>query len=110
MPGNFENRVARNETVFRDLNERIEAGTLPADAARLTTFCCECAMLGCNTLVEVTIATYEGVRANPRRFLLAAGHAIPGVETVVQTGTDWVVVEKDGEAGRIAASTDPRGG
>jgi hypothetical protein len=110
MSGHFENRVARNESVFRDLNERIEAGTLPADATKLATFCCECAMLGCNTLVEVTIGTYESVRANPRRFLLATGHAIPGVEAVVQTGTGWVVVEKEGEAGGIAVSTDPRSG
>jgi hypothetical protein len=108
MTEHFETRVGRNESVFRGLNERIEAGSLPADIDQAVAFCCECAQLGCNQLIEISIATYESIRANPRRFLLVDGHAIPGVEAVVARGEGYVVVEKDGKAGRVAEAADPR--
>jgi hypothetical protein len=101
-------RIGKNEAVFRDVNERIEAGQLPADADKLVAFCCECARLGCNQLVEVSIATYEVVRSNSRRFLLAVGHEVDGVEVIVGSGDDYIVVEKIGDAGRVAQSMDPR--
>jgi hypothetical protein len=103
-----EDRVGRNEDVFRKINERIEAGKLPADIEEPVAFCCECALLGCNELIEISIATYETIRANPRRFLLLQGHMIPGVETVIATGDLYVIVEKTGEAGRVAEAADPR--
>jgi hypothetical protein len=108
MNGDHDARMAKNETVFRDVNERIEAGALPADTGKLLAFCCECARLGCNQLVEVTIATYELVRASPRRFLLAVGHEFDDVEKVVSRGAGYIVVEKIGEAGRVAQALDPR--
>jgi hypothetical protein len=102
-------RLGKNEAVFRDINERIESGKLPADANKRIAFCCECAQLGCTKLIELSIADYERVRAHPRRFLLAPGHEDPDVEKVVGTGLDHVVVEKIGDAGKVADSTDPRG-
>lgn len=103
-----EQRIGKNEAIFRGVNERIEAGELPADADKRVAFCCECARLGCNALIEVTIAEYEHVRANPRRFLVAVGHEIDGTEFVVESYADHIVVEKIGEAGEVAQSTDPR--
>ncbi len=108
MSQSYEERVGKNEAAFRGINERLEAGELPADAAKPVAFCCECARLGCNDLVEVTIAEYEQIRANPRRFLLAVGHEVEGAERVVQSYPDHIVVEKVGEAGEVALRTDPR--
>lgn len=104
----FENRIGHNEAVFREINERLEAGHATAAVDEVVAFRCECGMLGCNMLVDLTLREYEEVRADPRRFLLVPGHEIPGVETVVRAGPGYNVVEKFGEAGRVADATDPR--
>ncbi len=101
-------RLAHNETVFREINERIEAGTWVASAQERIAFACECAALGCNVLVALTVPEYEAVRAHPRRFLLASGHEEPAIEVVVGRGDTYVVVEKQGEAARVAEESDPR--
>ncbi|HEY2655574.1 MAG TPA: hypothetical protein VGI55_07280 [Solirubrobacteraceae bacterium] len=101
-------RLGHNEALFRSINERIEAGIWPATPSESVAFRCECAALGCNVLVELTIAEYESVRANPRQFLLAPGHEIPAVEQVIRRTDDYVVVQKLGDAGRVADTTDPR--
>ncbi len=101
-------RLGQNEALFRSINERIEAGTWPATPSDAVAFRCECAALGCNLLVEVTIADYESVRADSRQFILAPGHEIPAVEQVIRRTEAYVVVQKLGDAGRVADTTDPR--
>ena len=59
-------------------------------------------------LLELSLPTYERVRQNPRRFLLAPGHEVPEVEVVVERAEAYVVVEKRGEAGDLAERLDPR--
>jgi len=108
VTSSFEQRVGHNEALFRDINERIEAGHWRDDDSETVAFRCECSMLGCNLLVEMTMAEYERVRASPRRFLLVPGHEIPEVEVVVARGEGYVVVEKVGEAGRVAEAADRR--
>jgi hypothetical protein len=103
-----QKRVAHNEVVFRELNERLEAGTWPGEAGKAVAFRCECGDLGCNQLIEIVPADYERVRAHARRFVLVSGHELPELETVVQRAGGYVVVEKLDEAGAIAESHDPR--
>jgi len=104
-----EDRIAHNETVFREVNERIEAGQWPTQRGEPVAFLCECGSLGCNSLIELTIEAYEHVRAGATHFVLAAGHEIPAIERVVERQADYVVVKKEGEAGEVAEETDPRG-
>ena len=105
----FEDRIAHNEAVFREINERIETGASPRDVDEPVTFLCECARLRCTRLVELTFPEYEAVRADPHRFVLVPGHEVAGVEVVIDTKAGYVVVEKIGEAGRAAArDTHPR--
>jgi hypothetical protein len=108
MDEEAEKRVAHNELVFRELNERIEAGRWPGDEASGVAFRCECGDLGCNQLLELAPAAYERVRAHPRRFVVVPGHELPEAETVVERAGDYLVVEKLDAAGRIAESHDPR--
>jgi hypothetical protein len=108
MNPNFEQRVGHNEALFREINDRIEAGRWPGDESERLAFRCECSTLGCNVLVELTPAEYERVRAFPRRFVLAHGHELSDVEVVVMREPRYLVVEKVGEAGRVVESTDPR--
>jgi hypothetical protein len=108
-PGDeLQRRLASNEAVFREVNEGIERGQWPGDVDKRVGFRCECARLGCNLIVELTLADYERVRAHPRHFLLIAGHELPDIETVIERTSEYVIVEKRDEAGHTAAAADPR--
>ncbi len=109
MDDALQHRIAANESAFREVNEAIESGRWRDDRSARAAFRCECAALGCNVMVELTLDEYEEIRSHPRRFLVAPAHAIPGAETVVASGDRYVIVEKTGEAGRLAEETDPRG-
>ena len=102
-----EERLARNETVFREVNENIEQAAFGADE-HVFDFICECSSARCNVLLPLTLRAYEEVRANPRAFLLASGHEVPEIETIIARQPGYVVVLKRGEAGEIARETDPR--
>ena len=108
MGGSSDERFGHNEALFREINERIEAGRWPSEAESPAAFLCECARLGCNVLVELTIGQYEHIRADARHFVLAAGHELPEAEFVVERHPGYVVVEKKGTAATVAKETDPR--
>lgn len=104
-----QRRGGASEAVFREINEAIERGQWPGDESDQASFRCECARLGCTQIIEMTVADYEVVRANPRRFVVAIGHEQPEIETVVERKGDYAVVEKRDEAAHVARETDPRG-
>jgi hypothetical protein len=103
-----QRRLAANEDMFRGVNEGIARGQWPGDPEAPIGFRCECARLGCNVLVALTLAQYEAVRANARRFVIVDGHEVPEVEVVVERHGDYAVVEKVGAAGAEAERQDPR--
>jgi hypothetical protein len=100
-------RVARNEGVFREVNERINELAERHSFGHVD-FICECSRLGCREVVDCPPDVYEQVRANPRRFILAPGHVDSRFESVVHDGNRYVVVEKHGEAGAVAERENPR--
>ena len=100
-------RVAMNEATFRKVNEGMEVGQ---DPSGLMTFLCECGRLGCNKLIQLTRAEYEGIRANPRRFAILDGHEILEAEEIVERHDRYLVVEKTGDPeAEIVEHTDPAG-
>ncbi len=103
----MDDRIARNEAIFRDVNEALKRGRWPGDQSTIA-FRCECARLGCSRLIEMAPDEYEHVRTNPRWFVVAAGHQLSEGEGVVESRRDYFVVEKLGEAGLVAEATDPR--
>jgi hypothetical protein len=92
------------------VNEQIES--LNRDFGtddRTMTVICECASGDCTDRLEIAVSRYEAVRADPRRFIIVPGHALPQFETVVDSGDGYEVVEKDeGLAAELAEETDPR--
>jgi hypothetical protein len=100
---------ARNEALFREVNERIEAvsETVPLDEERMW-FLCECDNRDCAEKINATRAEYEAVRAIGTHFIVTPGHQDPGVESVVQQNDRFFVVEKEGRAGHDAQESDPR--
>lgn len=104
-------RLVENELIFRRANEHIDAKAdeLDPDADHVFLFLCECASAACVDRVPLTRAEYEHVRSDPTQFVLLPGHDRSALERIVEREEEYEVVRKHGEAGRIAAATDPRG-
>lgn len=105
-----ERRVAENQILFREVNERVRALNQTYPPALHTSWVCECANTGCFARVELTPAEYESVRAHPARFLVypADSHVAPDAERLVSQNDRYWVVERLGEGGRLAEARDPR--
>jgi hypothetical protein len=102
-----EERLAMNEALFRDVNERIREISETFEQKEATfDFLCECADPACTQRVVLTRAEYEYVRADSTRFVVAKGHALPEIESVVERAKDHVVVEKEGSAADVAIHLD----
>lgn len=103
-------RAARNQSLFREVNERLqELATDFQEIAGTSVFACECADLGCVKQIDMTLDEYEAVRSDSNRFLVAPGHVVPDVERVVGESDRYVIVAKIGEGATIAVQADPRG-
>jgi hypothetical protein len=91
-----EERFAKNESLFREVNERIEEAarrTAPLDME--AGFVCECAALACTERLPITLVDYEQARSEPTWFVVLPGHERPEVERL-------------GKAGNEAEERDPR--
>jgi NAD(P)-dependent dehydrogenase (short-subunit alcohol dehydrogenase family) len=82
-------RLVENETLFREVNERVEevaAGLegYGADERQPIGFVCECGRDDCTEPLEVMHAQYEAVRKNPLRFLVVPGHEQTDAARVVE--------------------------
>ena len=104
-----EERLARNETLFRSVNENIEDAAISGQLDdHVFEFFCECSNLDCTLLMPMTLAEYERVRADPRQFVVAPGHELPEIEAVVAQSSAYQVVVKEGEAAEFVTEHDPR--
>ena len=103
-----EQRLATNEVLFREVNERIEQAAEDASSAGPMVFVCECGNAECAETIEVTLAEYEAARSQPTLFLVVPGHEIDDITRVLEQNERFAVVEKVGEAGAIAQRHDPR--
>ena len=97
-----ERRIAENEAYWRQVNE-----LSPPEPGMLNLMFCECGRLDCRERVAMTVAEYEAVRSSATTFVISPGHAIPDVESVVETTERFQVVEKEGDAARVAIETEP---
>jgi hypothetical protein len=107
-----DERRARNEALFREVNERIEllSADLADESEQEASFevVCECGRDDCTELIEVTRPQYESVRSDPRRFIVRPGHEHTDIERVVERNSGFLVVEKLEHAAEIAVEEDPR--
>ena len=106
-----QERLARNEALFREVNERVRAiASVHGDDDHVYEFFCECSNADCTFQLQATIAEYEAVRANSAHFMIAPEHALPEIEIVVERMEQRWVVEKQGEPGELVERLDPRDG
>lgn len=97
-------RVARNNVVFREANDKIgERAVLLDVVAEPVPFICECADSGCTDVILLTLDEYSRVREHQTRFINAPGHdrAAGGWAKVVEPHDGYVVVEKVGLAAEL---------
>jgi hypothetical protein len=101
-------RIALNQSRFREANERIE---LTADQMGIMgpiPFICECADQRCVEIVRMRLEDYEEIRHDPRLFFCAPGHEALALESGAGVLCDerdgYVTVEKIGVAGETAAA------
>ena len=97
-------RSAKNEARFREINEELEQKRIEllGDVDdRPTPFLCECEDMACTEVLAISLPEYETARGTRRRFLICPGHVADNAEVVARRETFWLV-EKQGEAGRIA--------
>lgn len=103
-------RLAQNEDFFREVNERInDSAEAHGPSAHGYEFFCECSDTACMERVVLTLAEYEHIRAESTRFVVKKDHVIREIEHVVESVPDHMVIEKHGEAGRIAIELQAEG-
>lgn len=101
-------KIARNEALFREVNERIAETAVRLEADEMT-FVCECADPRCTHLIGTSLDRYERVRADGDTFLLVPGHEDERVEAVVALDDDCAVVQKRQPlVRRLVLALDPR--
>ena len=93
--------MAQNEALARRINDKIEYQR-PRNGESADSFICECVRVDCGGVLNLSIGDYARVRSHPRRFVVLPGHEERAVESTVEVYPCYVVVEKRGEAGRIA--------
>jgi hypothetical protein len=102
-------RLARNEALFREVNETMRSLELANEEdSGFHEFFCECSDVDCTIRVKLTNPEYEVARSEGTRFIVACGHQRLEIERIVLESERYLLVEKTGGGGDEAASLDPR--
>ena len=105
-----EQRAAKNQSLFREVNERIGQVNEHVTRPYIEEFVCECADDACTEQLSLTIEEYESLRGHGSRFAVRpdSAHVWPDVERIVEKNERYWVVEKVGYAASVAEKLDPR--
>jgi hypothetical protein len=96
-------RAARNEALFREVNERIDdLAVLAPNRDELSQYVCECQNVSCAELIAMPQEDYRQVRRDPAEFVVAPGHERTELEEIVRRGEGWLVVRKLGAGADVA--------
>lgn len=102
-------RAARNEALFRRVNERLEEiNEAFGPITEHGEFVCECADAACSEQIQLTLVAYEAVRRVPTQFIVKPRHELPDDERIIEEHPDYLVVQKIGHAGERARRLDER--
>lgn len=105
---NREERIAENDILFRQVNERIRELERDRWRAEEIDFMCECGDASCTRVIRLNVGEYERLRSDPTLFAVLPGHQIEDVEDVVETHPNYLVVKKHPETLERVADADPR--
>jgi 5-bromo-4-chloroindolyl phosphate hydrolysis protein len=97
-----ELRAARNQSLFRSVNEKMRELNEAFGSADEYVIACECADTNCVQTLSIREDEYVQIRGNPRHFAVLPGHVYPDVEKVVSETDAYVTVEKIALAAEVA--------
>jgi hypothetical protein len=93
-------RIAENEVVLREVNERIAEKTADLEQRGLTgddetsEYLCACGRPDCEESLNLTLQQLEEAHAREDQFVVAPGHNFPEIEEVVAAHDGYCVVRK----------------
>ena len=102
-----EERLAANEALFREVNERIKA-LGDQFQTQVLDIVCECVKDDCALTISLGNDEYDRLRSSGTHFAVVPGHEQPDIEVVVQRQKNYVVVEKVGVGAQVAEELNPR--
>jgi hypothetical protein len=119
-----ERRLAENEVMFRELNEKIQSGVSETnrlaiedeqpefaipDSGRDETlqFFCECADEKCTERVALSLRNYKDIHTARDQFVIVPGHQVPIVESIVSEHPGYLVVRKKIKPPKTATTLNP---
>jgi hypothetical protein len=106
-----EVRAARNQALFRAVNEKIvELNEVFGQIVGTFSVACECSRVDCVELIEVPADVYRAVRQSPRTFVVLRDHVDPDVERVTANDDGYAIVEVRGQGVVVAEATFRSGG
>jgi len=79
-----ERQIAKNQLVFREVNERIAEITAGQGEAE-SEFLCECGRTDCTSVVGLSLTDYQALRLGGDFFVAAPGHCVEGVDRLVES-------------------------
>jgi hypothetical protein len=105
-----DRRMAENEVVFREANERVQQGLQKLHEKAKTEgfddiydkgepetplhFYCECADEKCRKRVVLLPSMYRQLHTSKTRFIILPGHETPSIERVIKREKDYMIVDK----------------
>jgi|SRR5919202_2280317 hypothetical protein len=104
----WRDRAARNEEIYRTVNERIEQTARRHGFAHELSFHCECAESDCFETIQMPVDEYDRIAADPARFVVVPKHQNEAIEKIVDRTPTYLVVEKVGEARQQIERDHPR--
>lgn len=97
--------------MYRAVNDEIEQVTNNwSDQADTLEILCECGEEGCSATIELSAAEYDDAHRQRDRFVVAPNHEDEEIEHVVKREERFLVVDKFGEAERVAEAEERREG
>ena len=104
-----ERRLAQNEALFREVNERVEAVAHRLGPASRTS---SSASARTPTAPSESCSHWPPTSASasdPKQFVVLPDHYTPEIEDLVVEEDSYWVVRKSGDAGEYVEHLDPRG-
>jgi hypothetical protein len=90
-----EARVAKNEALFRAVNEQVhDLNETFATVTDTFSIVCECGDAACSEQIRLGKHAYEELRSDPTLFAVVRGHEIAETEDVVEQHGEYDVVRK----------------
>ena len=102
--------MAKNEASSRRINEKIEEAYQGEPPANRIDIVCECARIGCDAAIDITLGEYEDVREDARHYVIYPGHFVGDIEWIVFENDRFAVIAKrEGLPADVARNENPRG-